>query len=74
MTKKKATKATWADVQAQCRLDDETIQMAQRLGMSPRSVLANHASTRQERWKAPTADWIRDLYRKRFGDAKPGER
>ena len=46
--------------------------MAQRLGMSPRSVLANHASTRQERWKAPTADWIRDLYRKRFGDAKPG--
>jgi hypothetical protein len=47
--------------------------MAQRLGMSPRTVLANQASTRQERWKAPTADWIQDLYRKRFGDAKLGE-
>ena len=74
MTKKKNTsKATWADVQARCGLDEATIQMAQRLGMSPRTVLANQASTRQERWKAPTADWIQDLYRKRFGDAKLGE-
>lgn len=67
--------ATWADVQRQCNLDADTIQMAQRLGMSPRTVLANYASTRQEKWKSPTADWIRDLYQKRFEkEQRTGER
>jgi hypothetical protein len=58
---------TWETVQRECRLDADTVEKAKRLGMSPRTVRANHASTRQERWKSPTAEWIQDLYDKRFG-------
>jgi len=67
---KNKKKATWDDVQRQCGLDTDTIRMARELGMSPRTVIANHASTRQEQWKAPTAEWIQKLYRKRFGKRK----
>jgi hypothetical protein len=67
---KNKKKATWDDVQRQCGLDADTIRMARELGMSPRTVIANHASTRQEQWKAPTAEWIQKLYQKRFGKPK----
>jgi hypothetical protein len=63
---KNKKKATWDDVQRQCGLDADTVRMARELGMSPRTVIANYASTRQEQWKAPTAEWIQKLYQKRF--------
>jgi hypothetical protein len=59
-------KTTWDDVRQKCGLDADTIKMAQQLGMKPHTVMANHASTKQERWKSPTAEWIRDMYEKRF--------
>jgi len=66
MTKNKK-KATWTNVQRKCGLDAGTIQMARDLGMTPRTVIANYSSSRQERWKVPVAEWIRDLHEKRFG-------
>jgi hypothetical protein len=59
---------TWETVQKECRLDADTVEKAKRLGMSPHTVRANHTSTRQERWKTPTAEWIQGLYDKRFGE------
>jgi hypothetical protein len=63
-------KTTWDDVRQKCHLDAETIKMAQQLGMNPHTVLANHASTKHERWKSPTDEWIRDMYEKRFKKKK----
>jgi anaerobic selenocysteine-containing dehydrogenase len=45
---KNKKKTTWDDVQRQCGLNADTIRMARELGMNPRTVIANHASTRQE--------------------------
>jgi len=44
--------------------------MARELGMNPRKFgsLANH---KQEKWKAPLADFIEELYFKRFRKEKP---
>jgi len=63
MTKKQKT---WDDVKRKCKLDDETIRMAKELGMKPRTVLGSHASRRDEPWKSPVGEWIRDLHEKRF--------
>jgi len=69
----KNKKPTWADAYNKCRLNLETIEMAKKLGMSPRTVISSHASTRSEKWKAPVKEWIHELYEKRFGKdgAKP---
>jgi hypothetical protein len=44
--------------------------MARELGMNPKKLggLENH---RQERWKLPLPVFIEELYRKRFGHARP---
>ena len=53
------------------RLTDEQIQMARELGMNPGKFgsLANH---KQEKWKAPLAEFIEELYFKRFKKGQPG--
>jgi hypothetical protein len=52
------------------RLTDVQIQMARELGMNPGKFgsLANH---KQEKWKAPLADFIEELYLKKFRKEKP---
>ena len=56
----------WAEVQRRCRLTDEAVQMAKELSLSPRSFIKNIPSPRQQ-WKAPVEDWVRDIYRQRYG-------
>ena len=60
----------WITAKRKYRLTDIQIQMARELGMSPRKFgsLANH---KQEKWKAPLADFIEELYFKRFRKEKP---
>ncbi len=60
----------WMTAKRKYRLTDVQIQMARELGMNPRKFgsLANH---RQETWKAPLADFIEELYFKRFKKEKP---
>ena len=36
------------------------------LGLNPRTLIKNIPSSTQ-RWKAPVEEWVRDLYRRRFG-------
>jgi hypothetical protein len=61
----------WMTAKRKYRLTDEQIQMARELGMNPRGFgsLANH---KQEKWKAPLADFIEELYFKRFRKDQPG--
>jgi hypothetical protein len=60
----------WMNAKRKYRLTDVQIQMARELGMNPRKFgsLANH---KQEKWKAPLADFIEELYNKRFKKEKP---
>ena len=65
---KKAAK--WADAKKKARLSVEEVAMAKELGLSPQTVIANNSSTRSEKWKAPTKEWIRDLYDQRVDRAR----
>lgn len=56
----------WAEAKKRCRLNQADIQMAKELGMSPKSLIKNIPTPKQQ-WKAPVKVWIRDLYEKKFG-------
>jgi len=60
----------WIEAKKKYLLSDMHIRMALELGMSPRKCesLANH---KQEKWKAPLADFIEELYFKRFKKDNP---
>ncbi len=60
----------WVEARLKFRLSHAHIQMARELGLNPKKLggLANHD---QERWKSPLPRFIEDLYRKRFGSARP---
>jgi hypothetical protein len=53
-----------AGAQRRCRLSDEAVRMAKELGIGPRSLITS-IPARTQQWKAPTEDWVRDLYEKR---------
>jgi hypothetical protein len=60
----------WIEARKRYRLSHGQIQMARELGMNPKKFgkLANH---RQERWKLPLAQFVEELYFKRFGRPRP---
>ncbi|OIJ15331.1 hypothetical protein BKP37_06590 [Anaerobacillus alkalilacustris] len=62
----KQKNATWEEAKKRCRLNQADIQMAKELGMTPKSLLKNIPSHKQQ-WKVPVKVWIRDLYEKKFG-------
>lgn len=55
----------WEEAGRRCRLGQEEIEMAKRLGMNPRSLIKN-IPARTEGWKTPVGEWVRGLYEKRF--------
>lgn len=50
----------WAEAKAKCRLNDDDIAIAKRLGLTPRSLIKNIPS-KNELWKAPVKDWLQEL-------------
>ena len=60
----------WVEARKRHRLSHAQVQMARELGLNPAKLgkLDNH---RQELWKAPLAQFIEDLYTKRFGRERP---
>jgi hypothetical protein len=60
----------WIDARKKHKLSHAHIQMARELGMNPKKFgsLDNH---KQEPWKAPLPEFIKDLYFKRFGKPAP---
>ena len=70
MTKKPKKKPSdpWAEAKKKCRLNQEEVEMAKKLGLNPRKLIANNASVKQEQWKEPVREWIRKIYQKSFGD------
>jgi hypothetical protein len=56
----------WREAKKRCRLNAETVQMAKRLGLNPKSLIKNIPNKSQS-WKKPVSLWIRDMYYDRFG-------
>jgi hypothetical protein len=62
----------WIEARNRYRLSHAQVQMARELGMNPKKLggLNNH---KQEPLKLPLAEFIEELYLKRFGKAAPDE-
>ena len=59
-------KDDWAEAKKLCRLNQNDIEMAKRLGFQPRSLIRSRPDPK-EKWKLPVKDWIHMLHFKRFG-------
>ena len=54
----------WQDAKKKCRLNNEDIALAKRLGLNPRSLVKNIPS-KSEPWKAPVSGWLCGMEEKR---------
>lgn len=54
----------WKEAQVRCRLSDEAVKMAKQMGLNPLSLIKN-IPNKNQRWKAPVEEWVRDMYEKR---------
>ena len=50
----------WQDAQKKCRLSQEDVALAKRLGLNPRSLIKNISSPK-EPWKAPVSEWLHEM-------------
>lgn len=59
----------WVEARKRHRLSHAHVQMARELGMVPKSLrkVDNH----DQPWKLPLAEYIEELYEKRFGVRQP---
>jgi len=64
MGEKVALDKAWAEAVRRCWLSPADVRMAKELGFKPLRLLKNQPSPQQP-WKAPVAEWVRDLYAKR---------
>jgi hypothetical protein len=54
----------WQEAKKKCRLNNEDIKMAKELGLNPKSLIKN-IPNKNEQWKAPVSEWIREIQEKR---------
>ena len=54
----------WQEAKKRCRLNDEDIARAKRLGLNPRSLIRNIPG-KSEPWKAPVSTWLQEIEEKR---------
>lgn len=61
----------WQEAKKKCRLSNEDLALAKRLGINPRSLIKNIPS-KSEPWKAPVNEWLHeiDAKRQKKADAK----
>ena len=50
----------WQEAKKRCRLNNEDIARAKRLGLNPKSLIKNIPS-KSEPWKAPVKDWLIEI-------------
>jgi len=63
----------WQEAKKRCRLNDEDIALAKRLGLNPRSLIKN-IPNKSEPWKAPVKDWLYEIEAKRSKKAAQKQR
>ncbi|MBI4786931.1 MAG: hypothetical protein HY782_07795 [Chloroflexi bacterium] len=62
----------WIEAQKKYKLSDAHVRMAKELGMNPKKF-GGLANARQEPWKAPLPQFIKELYSRGFGKTRPDE-
>jgi hypothetical protein len=62
------SKEQWAECKRKCRLNEDDIARAKRLGLNPRSLIKN-IPNKSEPWKAPVKDWLYEIEAKRLKKA-----
>ena len=50
----------WQEAKKKCRLNNEDIARAKRLGLNPKSLIKNIPS-KSEPWKAPVKEWLIEI-------------
>lgn len=60
MESKLQKEQAWKEAKKRCRLNEEDIKLAKQLGMTPKSLIKNIPSPK-EQWKLPVKQWIREL-------------
>ena len=63
----------WQEAKRKCRLNNEDIALAKRLGLNPRSLIKN-IPNKSEPWKAPVKDWLHEIDGKRQKKAAQKQR
>ncbi len=58
------TDELWKQAKQKCRLNNEDIARAKRLGLNPQSLMKN-VPNKSEPWKAPVKDWLIEIEEKR---------
>ena len=63
----------WQEAKKRCRLNEEDIALAKRLGLNPRSLIKN-IPNKSEPWKTPVKDWLHEIEAKRIKKAAQKQR
>ena len=63
----------WQEAKQKCRLNNDDIALAKRLGLNPRSLIKN-IPNKSEPWKAPVKDWLHEIDEKRTKKAEQKRR
>lgn len=63
----------WQEAKRRCRLNNEDIALAKRLGLNPKSLIKN-IPNKSEPWKAPVKDWLHEIEAKRSKKAEQKQR
>jgi hypothetical protein len=50
----------WKEAKKRCRLNENDIAVAKRLGLNPKSLIKN-IPNEKEKWKVPVKQWIHDI-------------
>ncbi len=59
----------WKEAKKKCRLNNEDIARAKRLGLNPKSLMQKVRSP-SEPWKAPVREWLIEIEEKQNQKAK----
>ena len=54
----------WQEAKTKCRLNNDDIALAKRLGLNPKSLMKN-IPNKSEPWKAPVKVWLHEIDEKR---------
>ena len=63
---KKPQQHRWPEAIRLCRLNRNDVEMAKRLGFRPDALIRARPGPKHK-WKLPVNEWVRELYRERFG-------
>lgn len=59
----------WKKAKKLCRLNEEDIRIAKKMGLNPKSLIKN-IPNKDQQWKAPVKDWLRSMWEDRQDKAR----